>query len=154
MIYDVSAYDIVHRQSIQALASSWFFQIKTNKKCDLPDPNLPDLPSENSAKMLSVRAQVGFDHHGAFAVQPFPEGNGIDPKTAATGAEQSNLWMGVQNTWASVSAATGTYSGNKRRKKFWWPKLIRTPASALKDQMARGWISGPSKTCSRWNGAW
>ena len=77
---------MVHRQSIQALASSWFFQIKTNKKCDLPDPNLPDLPSENSAKMLSVRAQIGFDHHGAFAVQPFPEGNGIDPKTAATGA--------------------------------------------------------------------
>ena len=63
--------------------------------------------------MLSVRAQVGFDHHGAFAVQPFPEGNGIDPKTAATGAEQSNLWMGVQNTWAFVSAATGTYSGEK-----------------------------------------
>ena len=76
-------------------------------------PNLPDLPSENSAKMLSVRAQIGFDHHGAFAVQPFPEGNGIDPKTAATGAEQSNLWMGVQNTWAFVSAATGTYSGEK-----------------------------------------
>ena len=51
------------------------------------------------------------------------------------------FWEKLLNTSKKIEQA---------EKKVLVTQTDSAPASALKDQMARGWISGPSKTCSRW----